>query len=73
RIKERGRPMEQQTPTAYWEEMYERYTNWIDSFNACPILRLNINEYDLVNDPSSVELILKRIEQKFQQIPSLNR
>ena len=73
RIKERGRPMEQQTPTAYWEEMYERYTNWIDSFNACPILRLNINEYDLVNDPSSVELILKRIEQKFQQIPSLSR
>ncbi|WP_165999034.1 deoxynucleoside kinase [Bacillus sp. Cs-700] len=73
RIKERGRPMEQQTPTAYWEEMYERYTNWIDSFNACPILRLNINEYDLVNDPSSVELILKRIDQKFQQIPSLNR
>ncbi|PFG15469.1 deoxynucleoside kinase [Bacillus sp. es.036] len=73
RIKERGRPMEQQTPTAYWEEMYERYTNWIDSFNACPILRLNINEYDLVNDPSSIELILKRIEQKFQQIPSLNR
>ncbi|MGB8001257.1 MAG: deoxynucleoside kinase [Anaerobacillus sp.] len=70
RIKERGRPMEQQTPTAYWEEMYERYTNWIDSFNACPILRLNINEYDLVNDPSSIELILKRIEQKFHQIPS---
>ena len=73
RIKERGRPMEQQTPTAYWEEMYERYTNWIDSFNACPILRLNINEYDLVNDPSSIELILKRIEQKFHQIPSLSR
>ncbi|TKD65783.1 deoxynucleoside kinase [Pseudalkalibacillus hwajinpoensis] len=73
RIKERGRPMEQQTPTEYWEEMYQRYTNWIDSFNACPILRLNINEYDLVNDPSSVELILKRIEQKFHQIPSLNR
>ncbi|KMM37770.1 deoxynucleoside kinase [Guptibacillus hwajinpoensis] len=73
RIKERGRPMEQQTPTVYWEEMYQRYTNWIDSFNACPILRLNINEYDLVNDPSSVELILKRIEQKFHQIPSLSR
>lgn len=73
RIKERGRPMEQQTPTAYWEEMYQRYNNWIDSFNACPILRLNINEYDLVNDPSSVELILKRIEQKFNQIPALSR
>ncbi|WP_377887191.1 deoxynucleoside kinase [Alkalihalobacillus sp. R86527] len=73
RIKERGRPMEQQTPTEYWEEMYQRYNNWIDSFNACPILRLNINEYDLVNDPSSVELILKRIEQKFNQIPTLSR
>ena len=39
RIGERGRPMEQQTPIAYWEEMHGRYEKWINSFNACPVLR----------------------------------
>ncbi|PLR76784.1 deoxynucleoside kinase [Bacillus sp. V3-13] len=62
RIKERGRPMEQQTPLDYWLEMHERYENWINTFNSCPVLRLNINDYDIVdNDSSSIEPIIERI------------
>ncbi len=61
RIKLRGRPMEQQTPIAYWEEMHERYENWINSFTTCPVLKVNINDYDLLKNPSSVEPILKYI------------
>jgi len=47
RIKERGRPMEQNTPVEYWLEMYERYEEWINTFHACPILRLDIHDYDV--------------------------
>lgn len=61
RIKERGRPMEQETPVEYWQEMYERYTNWIDNFRECPILRININDYDLHKDDSSLEEIISKI------------
>ena len=61
RIKERGRPMEQKTPVEYWQEMYERYTNWIDNFRECPILRININDYDLHKDDSSLEEIISKI------------
>ena len=61
RVQERGRPMEQQTPISYWEEMYGRYEKWIETFDACPVLRLNINEYDLVNNPNEVETIVERI------------
>ncbi|WP_257351974.1 deoxynucleoside kinase [Pseudalkalibacillus decolorationis] len=61
RIKLRGRPMEQQTPIAYWEEMHKRYENWINNFTTCPVLRVNINDYDLKEDPKSLEVILKRI------------
>ncbi|PLS14625.1 deoxynucleoside kinase [Bacillus sp. M6-12] len=61
RIKERGRPMEQQTPIEYWEEMHHRYENWINQFNACPVLRLNINDYDLVNNEACVEQIVERV------------
>jgi len=61
RIKERGRPMEQQTPIDYWKEMNTRYENWINNFNACPVLRLSISEYDLIKNESSVEEIVKKI------------
>lgn len=61
RIKERGRSMEQETPIAYWEEMYGRYEMWIDSFDACPVLRLNINDYDLIANPGEVESIVEKI------------
>lgn len=61
RIQERGRPMEQQTPITYWEEMHQRYIDWIDSFNACPVLRLDINDYDLMKDPDCIEQIVERI------------
>jgi len=63
RIQKRGRPMEQQTDIAYWREMYQRYEEWINSFNSCPVLRLNINDYDLYenDDDSSVEAIISKI------------
>ncbi len=61
RIKERGRPMEQQTPIDYWVEMHNRYENWINSFTACPVLRLNIKDYDILKNESSIEPIIERI------------
>lgn len=64
RIKERGREMEQNTPIEYWEEMYSRYQNWIDSFEECEVIRVNINEYDVINDPSSIEKIIEKISVK---------
>ncbi|GEN53087.1 AAA family ATPase [Halobacillus litoralis] len=67
RIKERGRPMEQETPIEYWEEMFTRYDNWIDNFNSCPVLRLNIADYDVLNDKTSIEPVLEKIGHFIQQ------
>ncbi len=62
RIHERGREMEQKTPTSYWEEMHGRYENWINQFTACPVLRLNIKDYDLYkNEEQAVESIVEKI------------
>ena len=73
RIQERGRPMEQQTPVEYWYEMHERYENWINSFNACPVLRLNINDYDLMKNPHTVEAVVERVGQFIQQTTLLRK
>jgi deoxyadenosine/deoxycytidine kinase len=61
RIKQRGREMEQQTPISYWEEMFHRYDKWINDFNACPVLRVNIADYDLLNPNTSIEPILEKV------------
>lgn len=60
RIHERGREMEQNTPISYWEEMHERYRTWIDRFDACPVLRLDMSDYDLFGDVRAVERILDK-------------
>lgn len=61
RIKQRGRTMEQETPIDYWLEMHSRYEEWINHFSACPILRLNIKDYDLQHEDSSIEPIIEQI------------
>ncbi|NUH86085.1 deoxynucleoside kinase [Bacillus firmus] len=73
RIKERGRPKEQQTPISYWEEMHQRYENWINSFNACPVLRLNINDYDIIHNEQSIEPIVERISYFLRQTQLLKK
>jgi len=61
RVEERGRQMEQQTPITYWEELYSRYEEWIASFTACPVLKLDITNYDLLSNEQEVELIVEQI------------
>ncbi|OCS92298.1 deoxynucleoside kinase [Caryophanon latum] len=66
RIQERGREMEQQTPHDYWYEMHGRYEDWINNFNSCPVLRLDINDYDLMKNPEQIEQIVERIAHMIQ-------
>ncbi|ANU26885.1 deoxynucleoside kinase [Planococcus versutus] len=73
RIQERGRAMEQQTPVDYWLEMHQRYESWINSFNGCPVLRLNINDYDLMTNPECSEQIVERIGGFMQQTSILRK
>lgn len=67
RIQKRGRQMEKDTPTSYWEELYSRYDEWINNFNSCPILRINVADYDLMEKENSIEPILDKIGHFIQQ------
>lgn len=73
RIKERGRPMEQQTPIDYWQEMHGRYEEWINSFNGCPVLRININDYDIKDNEASIEQVVERISYFLRQTQLLKK
>ncbi len=73
RLHARGRQMEQDTPVEYWKEMYERYENWINNFNTCPVMRININDYDLLGGDESIDPILERIGHSIQTSRKLIR
>ncbi|MGV3042691.1 deoxynucleoside kinase [Staphylococcus rostri] len=61
RIKTRGRQMEMDTDPEYWQMLFKRYDDWINQFNACPVVRVNINEYDLYDDPDSIDKVIAKI------------
>jgi deoxyadenosine/deoxycytidine kinase len=65
RIKQRGRAMEVQTVEAFWRELYNRYRTWIEQFDICPVLRINIQDYDLIHDPESIDLIVEKVTRFF--------
>lgn len=64
RIQERGRTMELETNSAYWKDLHERYERWIDQFKECPVLRININEYDIKQNINTLDPIIDKIAQQ---------
>lgn len=61
RIGARGRPKERDTDPDYWRELHERYERWVTGFTHCPVLRLDVREYDLVADPDAIEDVAARV------------
>jgi deoxyadenosine/deoxycytidine kinase len=57
RIAQRGRDAERDMPVSYWASLHTRYADWIVSFKRCPVLRLDISQYDLVAEPGAVDRI----------------
>ena len=45
----------------------------LDSFNGCPVLRLNINDYDIMKNPDNVEAILERVGHFIEQTSNLRK
>jgi deoxyadenosine/deoxycytidine kinase len=66
RIARRGRPAERETERGYWAALHARYEAWIAGFRRCPVLALDIREYDLVADPSALEAIAALVRQRLE-------
>ncbi len=66
RIRLRGRPREKDTPESYWAALHARYERWIGEFRACPVLSLDVREYDLVGDPLAIGAITARVRARVE-------
>jgi len=61
RINLRGRDMEKSVDISYWKNLHCRYEDWIEEYNESPVLYVNINKVDLVNNPEDVKSVCDKI------------
>jgi deoxyadenosine/deoxycytidine kinase len=68
RIAERGRPKERDADRSYWVQLHARYAKWIAGFRHCPVLFIDVREYDLFKDPAgAAEGIASRVRQRLEK------
>lgn len=61
RIKGRGRLDEQVVHDSYWEGLHGVYSDYYANYNLAPLLRINVNDYDFVNNKQDQHDILALI------------
>ena len=64
RIATRGRAGERDADPEYFAALHERYGRWISAFRKCPVLRLDVREYDVVGAPDAAEEIVARVQRQ---------
>jgi deoxyadenosine/deoxycytidine kinase len=62
RIARRGREFERAMPPEYIETLNEAYNYFFFHYNTAPLLIVNTNQSDFLNNPAAVTDLMKRIE-----------
>lgn len=68
RIATRGRPKERDTPAEYWIALHDRYERWIAGFRHCPVMRLDVRHYDLIADPTGIDVIARQVRSRLEPV-----
>ena len=72
RIATRGRAKERDTPPDYWIALHARYERWIAGFRYCPVLKLDVRDYDLLADPRGIDAIAKQVRRRLEpELPQI--
>jgi deoxyadenosine/deoxycytidine kinase len=66
RIARRGRPVEKDTDVDYWARLHHRYERWIAGFRRCPVLAIDVRDYDLFADPDAIEAVAARVRRRLE-------
>ncbi len=64
RIRRRAREIERGITPEYLSLLETFYNEWLASFDLCPVLTLQTDDLDYANQPSHLELVTQRIQDK---------
>jgi deoxyadenosine/deoxycytidine kinase len=62
RINLRGREMEKAVDKGYWTNLHGRYEGWISNYKQSPVLYVDINKVDLINNPEHLSILNTEIK-----------
>ena len=63
RIRTRARTSEQNIPADYLERLNVRYENWFRRFDLCPVLTVDTNGLNIVDEPRDREQLIALVRQ----------
>jgi deoxyadenosine/deoxycytidine kinase len=66
RIEQRGRSRETDVEPEYWARLHARYARWIAGFRRCPVLPIDVRQYDLRDNPYAVEEVAALVRQRLE-------
>lgn len=64
RIRRRGRQIENSLSQEYLELLDTFYTEWLESFDACPLLTIHSADLDFVHKPKHLDIVVQRIQDR---------
>ncbi|ERI92634.1 deoxynucleoside kinase [Clostridiales bacterium oral taxon 876 str. F0540] len=68
KIKKRGRDYEQIVEREYWEKLNNEYQEYFDYYNVSPLLKINTDNIDFVNNAEDRKYIINLIKEKLKEI-----
>lgn len=66
RIKSRGRDYEQAIPADYLEQLNAHYEDWIDRWQDSPVLVVETDAVNVVEEEAELEAIARRVQRKLE-------
>jgi len=60
RIRKRGREAENKISVEYLSQLQGLYANWAESFDLCPILHIETDGLDLVDNPNHIDMVIEK-------------
>ncbi|HJA24421.1 MAG TPA: deoxynucleoside kinase [Candidatus Limosilactobacillus intestinavium] len=69
-IQQRGRKMETTDPKLkeYYRSVWEVYEGWYKGFGQCPVMAIDMDKYDFVNNLDDRKMVLSQIDQKLKNL-----
>lgn len=64
RINQRGRDMESGISADYLSLLESFYSDWMATFDLCPVLMIPSEQLDFVNKPHHLDIVIERIQDK---------
>ena len=68
RIKKRAREYELEAEYEYWDMLNKWYEKFIESYNISPVLIINANRYDWVNNEKDKKVVVEKVKEALKKI-----